>query len=66
MLLQGGGGLGASEAHPLASTTGLRSTTTPTSSFGTTQGASSREPGQVSIDSTSGDAGALLPTPPVT
>ncbi|CAK0787057.1 hypothetical protein CVIRNUC_010273 [Coccomyxa viridis] len=52
----GGGGLGASEAHPLASTTGLRSTTTPTSSFGTTQGASAREPGQVSIDSTSGDA----------
>lgn len=63
MLLQSGGGLGAGDAHPLASTTGLRSTTTPTSSFGTTQAASAREPGQVSIDSASGDAGVLLDTP---
>ena len=59
-LLQAGGGLGASGAQPLASTTGLRSTTTPSSSFGTTQAASAREPGQVSIDSASGDAGEPL------
>lgn len=51
-------------AQPLSATSGLRSTTGSSSSLGgTLSGNAGTRPGQVSIDSTSSDAGALLSLP---